>query len=507
MKEFDFNDLFILDLANNHQGNLRHALNIIKAAGAVVKKRGVKAALKFQFRQLDSFIHPAYKKRKDIKHIHRFMNTHLKRADFETLTKEVQQQGMLTMCTPFDEASVDVIIDMNLDIIKVASCSASDWPLLEKITETNRSVVISTAGLSVNQLDQLVSFLEHRRTNFALMHCVALYPTPVDKLNLNQIEFLKTRFPDAPIGFSTHEEPDNYAAIKIAYAKGARLFERHIGLETKKHKLNPYSSTPSQIDKWIQSYFVVVQACGGQQRSPATPEEIASLKSLMRGVFAKKPIKKLGVINRNDVFFAMPLLEDRLTSGEWHKGIIADKDYRRNEPLQASLANLEVLSQELIYQIMLQVKGMLNKARVFIGQESSVEISHHYGLERFREFGCVIVDCINRAYCKKLIIQLPRQKHPYHYHKKKEETFQLLDGDLEVEIEGTRFKLKPGDTVLIQPKQWHKFHTLDGAIFEEVSTTHFDDDSFYEDERIARIPREKRKTTIANWELAVTEKS
>ena len=160
----------------------------------------------------------------------------------------------------------------------------------------------------------------------------------------------------------------------------------------------------------------------------------------------------------------------------------------------------------IVYSIILQIKGMLNNARVFIGIDSAIEISHHYGLERFREFGAVIIDCINREYCKKLIIQLPRQKHPYHYHKKKEETFQLLYGDLEVELEGHKTTLKPGDIFLVKPNQWHKFHTLDGAIFEEVSTTHYNDDSIYEDEQIARIQRERRKTKIPNWEEAIKNK-
>jgi N-acetylneuraminate synthase len=74
-----------------------------------------------------------------------------------------------------------------------------------------------------------------------------------------------------------------------------------------------------------------------------------------------------------------------------------------------------------------------------------------------------------------------------------------LYGDLEVELEGKRIKPKAGDTILVKPGEWHKFHTLGGAIFEEVSTTHYNNDSFYEDERIARLPREARKTLIANW--------
>ena len=53
----------------------------------------------------------------------------------------------------------------------------------------------------------------------------------------------------------------------------------------------------------------------------------------------------------------------------------------------------------------------------------------------------------------------------------------------------------------MRPGEWHKFHTLDGAIFEEVSTTHFDNDSFYEDDRIERLPRKARKTVISNWNV------
>ena len=110
---------------------------------------------------------------------------------------------------------------------------------------------------------------------------------------------------------------------------------------------------------------------------------------------------------------------------------------------------------------------------------------------------------MNRGYCKKLIALLPRQKHPYHYHKQKEETFHLLNGDLEVEIDGREVTLRPGDTVLVQPECWHKFQSLNGAIFEEISTTHYNNDSYYEDQRIARLPRELRKTELPNWEAAI----
>lgn len=499
MHTFDFNNLFTYDIANNHQGDLDHALRIITEIGAVNAKAGVRGAFKFQFRQLETFIHPDYKERQDIKHIPRFMGTALSLEQYRQLVKAVDNHGMYSMCTPFDEESVDIILDMGIKVIKVASCSAADWPLLERIATASRPVVVSTAGLSIDKIDRLVSFLETRNAHFALMHCVALYPTPLEKLELNQITVLRERFPHVPVGFSTHEVPDNYIPVRLAYALGARLFERHVGIKTDVHALNAYSSTPEQTARWIEAQQEAVAACGGENRSPATPEELASLHSLMRGVFAKKAIAKGEALTREEVFFAMPLHKGQLVSGDWVDGLPADRDYGLNEPISETVANASLPDREIIYRIMLQVKGMLNNARVVIGKDSAIELSHHYGLERFREFGAVIITCINRQYCKKLVIQLPRQKHPYHYHQQKEETFQLLYGDLEVELAGRRIKAEPGDTILVKPGEWHKFHTLDGAIFEEVSTTHINNDSYYEDERVARLPREARKTVIPNW--------
>lgn len=498
--KFNFVGLFIYDMANNHQGNLEHGLKIIKEIAKVSNEANVRGALKFQFRQLDTFIHPDYRTNTDNKHIPRFLSTRLSREEYGILTEEVKKTNLLTICTPFDEESVDLINEMRIEIIKIGSPSATDWPLLEKIAGARKPVICSTGGLSIKAIDSVVSFFEERGVDFALMHCVVIYPTPNEKLELNQIEALRSRYPHITIGFSTHEEPDNFEPIRIAYAKGARIFERHVGLETKEIKLNLYSSTPEQIKRWLQAYKEAVLICGAENRPPADHQEKESLQSLMRGVFAKEELEKGVPIKRANVLFAMPLLDGQLRSGEWNNNFIADKDYKKDEPLPKKLlGQRKITKEEIIYQIMLQVKGMLNNARIVIGDSSFVELSHHYGIERFREFGAVIINCINRTYCKKLIIQLPRQKHPYHYHRKKEETFQVLYGELEIEKEGSRKKLCPGDIFLIKQGEWHKFQTLNGVIFEEISTTHYEDDSFYEDEHIDDMPREERKTKLNNW--------
>lgn len=298
-------------MANNHQGSLEHGKKIIKYCGEVIRKHDVKAALKFQFRNLDTFIHPDYLEYKENKHIERFIGTRLSLAEFSILKKEILDNSMITICTPFDEESVDNIMELDFDIIKVASCSADDWPLLEKISQTGKPVVCSTAGLNIKQIDNIVSFFDHRGVHFAIMHCVAIYPTPAENLQLNQIEFLKKRYPQITIGFSTHEEPNDFDIVKMAVTKGAKIFERHVGLETDEIKLNTYSSNPEKLDHWIEAYKKAVMVCGAENRPPANHSEIESLHSLKRGVFANQKIKKGEQLNREKVFFAIPLLDEQ----------------------------------------------------------------------------------------------------------------------------------------------------------------------------------------------------
>ena len=109
-----------------------------------------------------------------------------------------------------------------------------------------------------------------------------------------------------------------------------------------------------------------------------------------------------------------------------------------------------------------------------------------------------MITCVNRSYCKKLVVQLPGQRHPMHYHMRKEETFQVLHGSLEIDVDSRRRTLLPGDTQLVQQGVWHSFWTETGVIFEEISTTHYADDSFYEDKAI-NARGNARKTVVNQW--------
>ena len=499
-KIFEFKDLFVLDLANNHQGSAQHATRIIRACGDVVKANHARAALKFQFRNLDTFVHAEHKQASSNKHISRFLSTKLDPDDWRVLTEEVRAQGLLTMATPFDEDSVDLIAELDIEVIKVASCSATDWPLLERIADADKPVLFSTGGLTLRQIDDLVSFFDHRRVSHAMMHCVSIYPTPDEKLQLNQIDLLRRRYPDKVVGFSTHELPENLSAVQIAVAKGARILERHVGIATGDVRLNAYSSTPEQLDAWLKAAARAKTLIGSEVRPEPVFEEVDSLNSLKRGVYARVPLRAGLAIEGTDVYFAMPCLDGQLGSGEWRSGSVTSQDLEPNDPLRRE--NLQIpsdLDKQVLFTAIHTIKGMLNEARIALNTEFCAEFSHHYGLSRFPQIGATIIDCINRRYCKKLVIQTPGQYHPCHYHKMKEETFQVLWGALELTVDGRRKSLVPGDIQVIQQGVWHDFWSQSGVIFEEISTTHFNDDSYYEDKAINRIKRSDRKTVVNHW--------
>ena len=151
-----FDDLFIFEMANSHQGSVEHGKDIIHEMGKIARKYNIKAAVKLQYRNLDTFIHPDYKGRKDVNHIPRFESTRLTYDQFTELVEAIRSEGMIAMSTPFDEDGVDWCMDQGLDIIKVASCSSLDWPLVEKIAATHKPVIISVGGKTISENCQML---------------------------------------------------------------------------------------------------------------------------------------------------------------------------------------------------------------------------------------------------------------------------------------------------------------------------------------------------------------
>ncbi|MBI4652215.1 N-acetylneuraminate synthase family protein [Candidatus Desantisbacteria bacterium] len=494
-----FDNLFIFEMANNHMGEVAHGLKIIDEFSNVCRDFDFNFAFKFQYRDIDTFIHPDFKNDQSFKYVKRFSETKLSESQKQILREELKGKGFISICTPFDEKSVDLVVKHEFDIIKIASCSFTDWPLLEKITKTNKPIIASTAGANLEDIDKVVSFFEHRAKKFCLMHCVAEYPTEKNNLQLNQIDLFKKRYPGILIGYSTHEDPDNTEAIKIAIAKGASVFERHVGIKTGKYNINNYSSTPGQISVWLKAAQEALDMCGKAGiRYEGSAKERISLKELQRGVFAGKNIQSGHKLNSSDVFFAIPTFENQITANAMSKytELVANNDIKNNKPIMINDVTVTNLRDKVIH-IISQIKQLLMESKVALPDKLEMELSHHYGIERFEEWGAAIINCINREYCKKLIILLPGQKHPMHYHKKKEETFHVLYGDTIINLNNEEKKCRAGDMLIVERGVKHNFSSKNGAIFEEISTTHYKDDSFYDDKNI--IENKNRKTEMTFW--------
>jgi sialic acid synthase SpsE/quercetin dioxygenase-like cupin family protein len=500
LQKFNYEDLYVLDVANNHQGSVAHGIAIILSCAEVAKKHGVRAVMKFQFRDLPDFIHKDECANPINKHVSRFMSTKLSWSNFSQLRSTVKSTGLLAMCTPFDEASVAKIMEMGFDLIKVASCSARDWPLLDKVANSGLPIIASTGGLLQEEVDDLVSFFIHRGCDFALMHCVSIYPTPDEACQLGNIAEFVERYPDRTIGWSTHEPPQDTAQVGIAMALGARMFERHVGLETDMIKLNAYSSTPAQVDAWLTAAARAKRLIGERKRSSPLAIERDSINELRRGVFAKMEIEAGQSITDDQVYFAFPYRPGQISSGEWKSGTVSRTALCPDQPLLVS--ELDFTDDEDVHVIkraIHEVKGFLAYARVPLTHEFSTEYSHHYGVANFREVGVVLINVINRAYAKKVLVQLPGQMHPLHFHKLKEETFLVLWGELISELDGRERVLSPGDTLTVPPGVWHCFRTETGCVFEEISTTAHSNDSVYRDPAINALTSKQRKTMVDHW--------
>ena len=171
------------------------------------------------------------------------------------------------MATPFDEKSVDWCVEFDLPIIKIASADSNDWMLLEKIADQEAVHRLASAGTPLKDMDDVVTFFENRNIPLAINHCVAAYPHEDGEFELNQIDFLRDRYPGHTIGYSSHEYKDWTLSVAIAYAKGARTFERHIDINSDGFKVAAYSSLPEQIDTWFKSFHKTVEFCGTARSS------------------------------------------------------------------------------------------------------------------------------------------------------------------------------------------------------------------------------------------------
>ena len=141
-----------MDLANNHDGSLSHGKRIIDHIYDVSKNFNFPVAVKFQYRNLPDFIQRSFQDRFDLKYVDRFLSTKMDWRDYLELRNYIKEKGLLAACTPFDEFSVDKIVEHEFDILKIASNfkekhlsddSVGDDRIFSNINEINSKVELS----------------------------------------------------------------------------------------------------------------------------------------------------------------------------------------------------------------------------------------------------------------------------------------------------------------------------------------------------------------------------
>jgi sialic acid synthase SpsE len=330
-----FEDLFVLEMANNHLGRVDRGLKIISEFGQVIRFNNVRATIKLQIRDVEKFVHKDFLQSEE-RYIKKTLRTRMADDEYSILVKAIRQAGCMPTATPFDERSVDLCSELGIQILKIASSDLNDWILIEKIAKTKKPVIVSTGGSSLKDMDDIVTFFANRSIPLAINHCVSIYPSEDSQIELNQIDFLRNRYPNNTIGFSTHEYNDWASSMLIAYAKGAKTFERHIDINSDGEKVSPYCSLPHQVDMWFKAFQKAKEMCGapGTQKRMPPKEEIRYLDGLVRGVYAKEHLPEGHSLTDDDVYLAIPLQKGQLSCRELMRGEVLLHPVKKDAPIR-----------------------------------------------------------------------------------------------------------------------------------------------------------------------------
>jgi N-acetylneuraminate synthase len=490
----------ILEVANNHMGSVAHGKLIVDKFSEVIHKAELEATyfIKFQYRDLENYFNPGDAGLEKSHYYNRFQSTKFRDDEFEEIKKYARESGFMLACTPFDKISAEKVVDQKFDMIKIASACIDDWELHEAIERKLKihslkykpCITFSTGGASLDQVDRLASFYNHRYSgNLNILHCVAKYPCDFNELALNKILELKTRYPYAEIGYSAHELPAEINVGSFAYALGARIFEKHVCVDTDKFKNNNYSVRPNDFFEWLKALKKTKSMCG-ETYWKVNESEVQTVQGLKRGAVYSGNSGVGEIVKTEDVRYFFPKKSNQL--GPEDLGIFS-KEYRitqqigKNEPLiiganiDLGNPNPNLFKSQTIAEFVHHAKGLLRKAGINYKIDiNQISLSHHFGIEKLFETGCLLISRINNdVYSKKIVVQLPNQSHPEHKHIRKDETFEVLYGELWVSVNNEQICLCPGETLRIPPNTYHSFKTHTGVVFEEVSTTAYSNDSEY----------------------------
>ena len=313
----------LAEIGINHEGDLGLARDMIDAA----KSCGADG-VKFQsFRAgdlVDKDASPEYYKL--------FKRVELSLKDHETLFKYCRSKHIDFLSTPFDFKMVDMLVDLGVHAIKVASGDLTHHPLLRHIASKGVPVILSTGMSYISEVDEARRLLyEAGCPGMVLLHCVSRYPADPEDLNLLSMIHLAETF-DEPVGFSDHSV--GYIAAITAAALGASFIEKHFTIDKNlpgpDHKL---SANPHEMKALVDGVRYVETALGEGVKQP-TAEELRDRHLGRRGCYAAKDIKKGTKLTNTNIKFTRP--QGKIPAKLWHKikGKKLTRNIKKGQPIE-----------------------------------------------------------------------------------------------------------------------------------------------------------------------------
>jgi len=296
---------YIAEIGNNHNGDINLAKKMIDAAIASEADY-----VKFQIYNLDKFID------KKSLYYDEFVNESLSFDNFRELKEYTEFKGGRFLATPFDEDSMDLLNDIGLDIVKIASGDMNNNQLLLQAAKLRKQLIVSVGGASFEEIDALVGLLNEIDAMYSLMHCIVNYPARYEELNLEFITTLKKSF-SCPIGYSDHSI--GIEASLAAIALGAVIIEKHFTINRSlPGGDNVMSILPNEFRRLTSEGNNIAIALGSGRRSISEDEK--RIKRMIRRKFvAKRDISEGAIISDDDL---LPL---RVVETE--KGFGSDRYY------------------------------------------------------------------------------------------------------------------------------------------------------------------------------------
>ena len=283
---------FVAEISANHNGSLFHAKKLIKIA----KTYGADA-VKLQTYEPDTLTiksnKPDFKIRGGLWNGKTLWDLYEKaQTPFEwhkELFDYAKKLKIICFSTPFDESAVGLLESLNCPFYKVASFEMNHIPLIKKIAQTRKQIIISTGMANLKEIDLAYKTAKKNGAKeIILLYCVSNYPSKISDFNFNNINILKERY-KCKVGFSDHSTDNKVVAAAIA--AGAEVIEKHIALEGQK---KGFDLAFSLKGKEIKDYAQVIKDTSlmmGQKYFFRSASENQSLQ-FRRSVYAVSNIKK-----------------------------------------------------------------------------------------------------------------------------------------------------------------------------------------------------------------------